>query len=133
MTLGQRLRERRRELELTLKQVADATDLSIAYISDVERDKAHPPLKTVARLAEGLQTTTNFLLDGVDDFGIVKDEALPEGLRQLKDDGDYGAEMNDDWLRTLMKVDYRGKRPQTKKEWLELHFFLKRLLQDGFD
>jgi len=130
MTLGQRLRERRRELGLTLKQLSDATDLSIAYLSDVERDKADPPTKTLVRIADGLRTTNDALLASVDEKSIVTDEALPYGLRQLKDDADYGTDMDDEWLKTLMKVDYRGNRPQSKQEWLELHFFLKRLLQD---
>lgn len=130
MTLGQRVRERRNELGLTLKQVAQATDLSIAYLSDVERDRTRPSLKTLGKIAEGLKTTATDLMSGAEGFAPASDEALPEGLRALKDDEEYREEMSDEWVRTLLRVDYRGRRPQTKTEWLELHLFLRRILRD---
>lgn len=130
MTLGQRIREKRRECKMTLKQVADASGLSVTYLSDVERDATRPSLKTLGRIAEALSLTTTDLLHGVEVLGEVTSDSLPLGLRELKDDAEYGALLNDDWLRTLQRVDYKGKRPQTKRDWLEVFLSLQRILGD---
>lgn len=131
MKLGERLRERRRQLRMTLKDVAEEAKISIPYLSDVERDKAQPPLDTLTRIASALETTTMALLDGVDGFG-ARDEIslLPLGLQELKEHPVFGAEITDDWLRTLARVDYRGKRPETMKDWLLLHQTLKTIYSD---
>lgn len=60
--LGTRLRERRRELGLTLKAVADAAGLSVGFISQVERDLTAPSLSSLASISRVLQTPiTKFL------------------------------------------------------------------------
>ena len=60
--LGQRLRERRLALGLTLKQVADAANLSVGFISQVERGLAAPSLSSLVSIARALGThVTEFL------------------------------------------------------------------------
>ena len=54
--LGPRLRERRRALGLTLQEVADATNLSVGFISQLERDLTSPSLASLAAIAQILQT-----------------------------------------------------------------------------
>ena len=54
--LGSRLRERRRALGLTLQEVADATNLSVGFISQLERDLTSPSLASLAAIARILQT-----------------------------------------------------------------------------
>jgi len=60
--LGQRLRARRRELSLTLKEVADAAGLSVGFISQVERGLTVPSLSSLASIAGVLGShVTTFL------------------------------------------------------------------------
>ena len=62
--VGGQIRRRRRELELTLAQVALATGLNVGYLSQVENDKASPSLETLAALADALDVPIAwFLLD----------------------------------------------------------------------
>jgi len=131
MTVGQRIREIRREREMTLKDVAEATGLSLTYLSDVERGRTTPSLKTLARVAEGLAITTTDLMNGVDWLGEVTPDALPPGLRDLKDDPYWGGQLDEEWIRTLLRVDYRGKRPQSKQDWLEVYLPLRRVIGDS--
>jgi len=49
--LGQLLRQRRHEQELTLKDVAEHTGLSVRFISEVERGKPTAELQRVLHLA----------------------------------------------------------------------------------
>jgi len=53
--LGTRLRERRRELGLTLKEVADAAGLSVGFISQIERGITTPSLSSLVGVSRVLE------------------------------------------------------------------------------
>jgi transcriptional regulator with XRE-family HTH domain len=55
--LGRRLRERRRELGLTLAEVAAAADISVGHSSAIEKGTTLPSLSVLARLAHALDLT----------------------------------------------------------------------------
>jgi len=55
--LGRRLRERRRELGLTLAEVAAAADISVGHSSAIEKGSTLPSLPVLARLAHALGLT----------------------------------------------------------------------------
>jgi len=55
--LGRRLRERRRELGLTLADVAAAADISVGHSSAIEKGTTLPSLPVLARLAHALGLT----------------------------------------------------------------------------
>jgi transcriptional regulator with XRE-family HTH domain len=60
--LGERLRLRRRELGLTLQEVADGAGLSVGFISQVERGLTAPSLSSLVGIAKVLNThVTEFL------------------------------------------------------------------------
>jgi transcriptional regulator with XRE-family HTH domain len=52
--LGRRVREARVRRGLTQLDLAQAADLSVAYVSLIERGGRNPPLTTVASLARAL-------------------------------------------------------------------------------
>ena len=62
MSLGDQLRQARITAGLTIAQVAEATDLSSGYISQVERDLANPSIGAVNRIAGavGVRMSTFF-------------------------------------------------------------------------
>lgn len=128
MNLAQRLRELRGERALTLKGLAMATGMSVSYLSDIERGRATPTLETIDSIAGGFGMSVIDFLTGVDFTGEQTVAGLPSGLRELANDEHYHDQLTDEWLDTLAKVQFRGKRPQTKLEWLELYLYLKRLL-----
>lgn len=55
--LGQRLRERRRELGLTLAEVSAAAEISVGHSSSIEKGVTLPSLPVLARLAHALDLT----------------------------------------------------------------------------
>ena len=60
--LGKRLRDRRRQLGLTLKDVADGAGLSVGFISQIERGLNAPSLSSLAAISGVLRThVTEFL------------------------------------------------------------------------
>ena len=52
--LGERVREQRRNRGLTQEALAEALDLSVAYVSLIERGGRHPPYTTVVAIARAL-------------------------------------------------------------------------------
>lgn len=64
--LGQNVRRRREERELTQEKLAERAGLDPTYISGIERGLRNPGIKNVAKLAKALAFTTAELLKGVD-------------------------------------------------------------------
>jgi transcriptional regulator with XRE-family HTH domain/ribosomal protein L24E len=60
--LGRRLRERRRALGLTLKEVADCAGLSVGFISQIERGIAIPSLSSLVSVSHVLGVEVGFFL-----------------------------------------------------------------------
>jgi XRE family transcriptional regulator, regulator of sulfur utilization len=129
MTLHERLKEMRRARDLTLKELAARSGLSVSYLSDLERGRTTPPLPTLEMLAGALDITVLDLLTGVDFAGEQTDAGLPPGLVALLNDPEYRLELTQEWVQLLGKIQLRGKRPQAKREWLELYLHLKRVLR----
>ena len=128
MTLHERLKELRRARDFTLKELAARTGLSVSYLSDLERGRTMPPLPTLELLAMALEISVLDLLTGVDFAGEQTEAGLPSGLADLLDDPEYQPELTREWVQLLGKLQLRGKRPQSKHEWLELYLHLKRVL-----
>jgi len=129
MKLQDRLKEVRIARDLTLKALAEQTGLSVSYLSDIERGRTNPSLGTLGALAVALKMTVMDLLTGVDFAGEQTEASLPSGLSELLEDKEYGHEITPDWIAMLSKIQLRGRRPQSKREWLELYLYLKRVLE----
>jgi transcriptional regulator with XRE-family HTH domain len=54
MTLGQRIRERRLELGITLREFARRVEVSAPYLTDLEAGRRHPGPEVLARIAAAL-------------------------------------------------------------------------------
>ena len=65
-SLGSKLRNMRKARNLTLSNVSETTGLSLSFLSDIERGRTLPSLKTLARIAEALDGTVIAALEGVD-------------------------------------------------------------------
>lgn len=62
LTLGRRVRERRKDLGLTLEQLAISIDRAPSQLSAIENGKREPTLPVLRSLAQALQTTVDELL-----------------------------------------------------------------------
>lgn len=80
--LGDKVRALREERGLTLKEVSEATDLSLTYLSEIERNSVSPSVETVKQLAGFFSVPFGFLLTN------HKSSGLPAKLlhaRKMKD------------------------------------------------
>ena len=63
--VGKRLRERRSESTLTLKQLANRTGLSVSLISQIELGKSAASMSTLYKLATALQVRMTYFFETV--------------------------------------------------------------------
>ncbi len=61
-TLGQRIRAQRKKVGKSLKVVADETGLSIAFLSQLERDISSPSLASLRLIANSLGTAAHYFM-----------------------------------------------------------------------
>lgn len=64
MSIGGRIRKRRQELGWTQSRLAESLGVTPQHISVVEQDKRAPSLSSLARLAEQLGVTIDFIVTG---------------------------------------------------------------------
>src|SRR5205807_6525113 len=55
MTLGERIRARRLELRITLRELARRVEVSAPYLTDLEAGRRHPGPDVLRRLAQALE------------------------------------------------------------------------------
>ena len=67
-TIGNHIRSIRKSKNLTIKQLSEISDISIPYISDIERDVVNPSFKTLQAIAKGLDITLPELVDFNDEL-----------------------------------------------------------------
>jgi transcriptional regulator with XRE-family HTH domain len=53
-TLGQKIRRRRRAIDMTLQQVSERVGLSIGFLSQIERGASTPSLASLCNIADAL-------------------------------------------------------------------------------
>jgi transcriptional regulator with XRE-family HTH domain len=66
--LGDRVRERRHELELTQATLAFRAGVHYSYIGSLETGARNPSVDLVARLAKALEIDLGVLLEGLQDL-----------------------------------------------------------------
>lgn len=75
--IGAMLRLKRRQLDLTLEQVAEAADITKGFLSEVERDKASPSVALLVRLCDVLSLPVGSLFSTVGSAVVRKAERVP--------------------------------------------------------
>jgi transcriptional regulator with XRE-family HTH domain len=88
--IGNRLKERRRELELTLKAIEARAGVSATHISEIERGKTSPTIGSLSKIAAALGKDITYFLekDELDEVSHLRPEQreaepLPWGAWQL--------------------------------------------------
>lgn len=80
LKVGRELRQRRNELGLSLREVAELTDLSIGFLSQLENDQVSPSLASLDRIAHALRTPIFELLSSDDRDPVVRADDRPAAI-----------------------------------------------------
>ena len=85
--IGRRIRSTRLERNLKQEELADKIDVSVAFMSRVERGKSQVNLKRLTQIAEVLNVSPGYLLTGSnvsskdylrEDFRILLEKCTPQ-------------------------------------------------------
>jgi len=76
MNIGQRIRKRREVLNITQQELAQALGVTPQHISVVEKDKRVPSLTFLAKLAEQLGVSIDYLVSGKATQGEIVLDAI---------------------------------------------------------
>jgi len=84
MTIGKRIAEKRRENNLTQAALADALNISTAYVSQIEGDIRKPSYKVLIDIAHKLNSTVEYIVSGAGiDVHSPADKMLTFCLKHL--------------------------------------------------
>lgn len=83
ITLGKRIKERRKLLRITQQELAEKVDVDAKYISRIETGNSNPSLNTLEKIAKVMHTEVSslFRMDEVQG----KDEIIKNLTDKLKD------------------------------------------------
>jgi transcriptional regulator with XRE-family HTH domain len=114
---GARVRERRIQEGLNQGELARKADISRNYLSQIERGEA---TNLSWQLVERLTTILGLKEERSEDAQLDR-ASLPAGLAEFA----RSANLPDDDLRMLARLQYRGRQPTTQKEWGILYNVIK--------
>ncbi|MGJ8545991.1 MAG: helix-turn-helix domain-containing protein [Sulfitobacter sp.] len=79
LLLGAAIRKRRKQMNMTLQALCDASSVSVGYLSQVERDNATPSLGTLAQIADALNVNLEyFIATPKPSDGLSRADARPQ-------------------------------------------------------
>ncbi len=128
MKLGQRLRFIRKQNKFTLKDLSEISDLSVPYLSDMERGVVNPSIDALQKVAMAYKISVKELISDVEGLGESSNTNYPEEFQSFLNEYETTYKIENDWKELLLKINFRGRQPNSKTEWLELYFYLKRIL-----
>jgi transcriptional regulator with XRE-family HTH domain len=88
--IGDRLREERRRLGLTLQDVADRAGLSLGMISKIENAQTSPSLRTLARLSQALEVPVTTFFRGFEEERDASYVRAGEGIELIRQGTRHG-------------------------------------------
>lgn len=83
-TVGEKLKEKRAQMDLTTRELGDKCGITGGYISLVELGKKTPSLTVLANIATALNVSCSYLL-GEEDIAL-QSHVFPNGLTYLEMD-----------------------------------------------
>lgn len=120
-----RIRTLRRARELSIQKLAAAVDMSAGYLSDVERARSALSGEKLARLAEELGVTADYLLSGRVDQPAGATIQIPTGLSEAAKVLDLSYAQTIRLLAGKESLVARRSREHerdwTKDEWIAFH------------
>ncbi|MCG6879046.1 MAG: cupin domain-containing protein [Deltaproteobacteria bacterium] len=74
INVGERVKQVRKDRDLTLQDISQRTDLEVAFLEQIENGSVAPPLGTVIKLAKALDLKMGYFISGDEDrpFTIVR-------------------------------------------------------------
>ena len=129
LSLSDRLRGLREAKGLSIKELAEASGVSIPYIHQIEKGpKKNPSGKILQQLATGLGTTVADLIGSSLAIPDAALEEAPSSLRSLVRRRGKQLGLRQEDIEVLKAIHFRGRRPDKEEDWELLFLMLKKIL-----
>ena len=84
LTMGDRIREARKQKALTQEQLAELLDVSVEFVSHIERGSRLPSMQVFIKLIEVLGVSADYILrDSISTGQLFGDNAIGRKVEQL--------------------------------------------------
>lgn len=130
VSIGERIQQRRKEAELSLNALAEASGVSKGYISQLENGgAANPSIDTLKKIAEALGMAPQDLL-AEPTRPAAGARRLPRGLAAfLQERETRGKPLHSEDVEMLRGISYRGKTPTKADDWAFLYETILRVIK----
>lgn len=87
MSIGERIRELRKQNKLTQVELAKKSNISRSYLADIEKNRYNASLETLKSIANSLGVSTSFLIEDSNDTLNSKDKkSINKDLKIMMDE-----------------------------------------------
>lgn len=122
--VGERIKKRREEKNLSLSELAKRVDISKGYLHSIENGNTqHPSAEILFNIANELGTTIADLLG--EETHIPQDLQISDELKEFAEQ----AELTEEDVRMLAGIRHRGNQPKTAEDWQFLYEAIKRSIR----
>lgn len=105
MNLGEKIREKRKRMNMTQKDLSDRSGISVSFLSDIEKGRTPPSIATMLKICEALDLPPYMLFLDEEATAVMEPPQRYSALDPyLKDYDSWSAEDKDDLLKFL---DYK--------------------------
>ena len=126
MKLGYKIRERRKELQLSLSQLAERVGLSTSFLSQVERDLNNPSVETLEKISEALDTPIFHFLTNPDARNPVV--RRDKRLRLTLPDSDFTYQLLTPDLNHQLQMFVAEREPGEHHHAIPLHHYTEQCI-----
>lgn len=114
MEIGEKLKKIRKSKKYRLKDLAERTNLSISYLSDIENNRSTPPLQTLQILCETLEIPIYELFREIEPM-LVKESPLHQELYSLLEDFNEWDEGDKNELLSYLRAKRSARKENPDK------------------
>lgn len=112
--VGDRIRECREDLKLSMTKLAEKTGLTISAISQFEGGERDPSLDSLNKLADALEVSVDYLMGRDEELSDENIKAMFRGVQNMTDKDKE--EMMHFYQFLKAKQNYKKKRDKEKNE-----------------
>ena len=125
-TVGQRIKQRREELKISLNQLAEKSGVAKGYLWELEDDKSErsvrPSADTLFKIAEALGTSAADLLGkNIKQTNPTKISATLKSFAEAR-------KLPESDVKMLAQIQFRGETPDTVDDWQYIYDSIRRTI-----
>lgn len=127
MTSGDRIKIIRKDHGKSLRRLAREADISVAYLSNIEKGESSPTVDVLRKIAHSFNMSVHELTEPVEGEQSFE---MPASLKAFVAEyqGKFPELEDSDWQRALAHVRLRGRYPKDPDDWLPVFASMRQAL-----